>query len=334
MKLKRIDALASVHPYLYHYTNAEGFKGIVRSNSIWATHFRDLNDSSEIFHLKTSLIEALSTKLLGDLKAYRSAGIDNRRLVERNGGVRVLSKRLAAGWIDALYKSTFEKSESDRAGFFGVSSFCSHAGDHEYERVNGLLSQWRAYGRDGGYCLIFDTAEMIRLLEFEKAKYFYLHAELGPARYLFNVTSISDNFPELLGLSADIVKARLADDKNIGLLASKSFVPFVMAAALTKHRGFYEEREVRLLAIPATDVADAQIRDKAGYKVMSMKAELLLDRGGSKKRYISLFEGSGRLPLVKVLVGPSREQKSNVKFAKELLKGAVPVVSSQTPYVQ
>ena len=33
-------------PELYHYTSEAGFRGIVASNSLWATFFEDLNDSA------------------------------------------------------------------------------------------------------------------------------------------------------------------------------------------------------------------------------------------------------------------------------------------------
>jgi hypothetical protein len=35
---------------LYHYTTAAGCEGILRSNQLWATNPRYLNDSSELSH--------------------------------------------------------------------------------------------------------------------------------------------------------------------------------------------------------------------------------------------------------------------------------------------
>jgi len=34
---------------LYHYTSSEGLMGILRSNSIFATHIRYLNDTQELY---------------------------------------------------------------------------------------------------------------------------------------------------------------------------------------------------------------------------------------------------------------------------------------------
>ncbi|MFO1205708.1 MAG: hypothetical protein U1E63_08295 [Burkholderiales bacterium] len=40
-------SLVEAHPYLYHYTTAEGLKGIVESQQLWATNIAYLNDAEE-----------------------------------------------------------------------------------------------------------------------------------------------------------------------------------------------------------------------------------------------------------------------------------------------
>ncbi len=58
-----------------------------------------------------------------------------------------------------------------------ICSFCNHAGDNEYERNNGLLSQWRGYGGEGRFALVFDTSGLDRLLSCEwYAQYLVIHA--------------------------------------------------------------------------------------------------------------------------------------------------------------
>jgi hypothetical protein len=47
-----VSGLAAAHPELHHYTTFAGLKGIVESNTLWATHFLDLNDSREVFLLE------------------------------------------------------------------------------------------------------------------------------------------------------------------------------------------------------------------------------------------------------------------------------------------
>ena len=50
-------ALIERHPEL-HYTTA-GLEGILKTNTLWATHFLNLSDSSEIILLKKPLVDAL-----------------------------------------------------------------------------------------------------------------------------------------------------------------------------------------------------------------------------------------------------------------------------------
>jgi hypothetical protein len=42
-------------PVIYHYTDAVGLLGIVRSKEIWASHAAFLNDSSEVVYIKRVL---------------------------------------------------------------------------------------------------------------------------------------------------------------------------------------------------------------------------------------------------------------------------------------
>ncbi len=48
---------------LYHYTTAEGLKGIIESDKIWATNYRYVNDLTEIFYSDEILREEILRKL-------------------------------------------------------------------------------------------------------------------------------------------------------------------------------------------------------------------------------------------------------------------------------
>jgi hypothetical protein len=52
--------LQAEHPELFHYTSRPAFEAIVTSNTLWATHFRDLNDKNEIATLKPPLLRLLA----------------------------------------------------------------------------------------------------------------------------------------------------------------------------------------------------------------------------------------------------------------------------------
>jgi hypothetical protein len=114
---------------LYHYTDATGLLGIVRSGVIWASNAGFLNDSSELVHVKHvygSVTEKLKDK-------YDLAGINNL--------------------LDALGRISIDIATQNYDVF--VSCFCA-TGD--------LLSQWRGYPPwGGGYAIGFSAARLPKL---------------------------------------------------------------------------------------------------------------------------------------------------------------------------
>lgn len=50
-----------VHDLVYHYTTLSGLKGILESQSLYATNFAFLNDSREIHQIRPRLEEAILT---------------------------------------------------------------------------------------------------------------------------------------------------------------------------------------------------------------------------------------------------------------------------------
>lgn len=105
----------SAHPrYLYHYTDAKGLEGILRTGTLWATDVRYLNDSSELNHT--------ISRIRACLKA---------RLAKTLGGPRqVLLEHLERSFDNFFHSSPIH-----------VACFCQD---------DDLLSQWRGYGDGGG----------------------------------------------------------------------------------------------------------------------------------------------------------------------------------------
>jgi hypothetical protein len=324
------DSLAERHPHLYHYTDGAGLRGIVESNSLRATYFGNLNDANEILELRVPLVRELSRRLEPFVKEIRAKGSRRSRVISRLGGNAVVAQRLARTWANALYSTTFETK--DKLGLCCITSFCSHANDQAYERENGLLSQWRGYGGDGGFCLVFDTAALSRQLEAERKTYFFLHAELQAAHYPIEGASPIDVFESLLTLSEGVIKKAVEGDRDFS--SAELFVPFVGSATAFKHRGFFEEREVRLVAMAGTKFADDNIKDLEGYTPMPLREPTTILRDGVPRQYISLFgKDCDRLPIERVIVGPSRTQSDNVAIARKIVGNSIPVSKSATPFV-
>ena len=80
-------SLAEEHPELFHYTNAAGLAGIIKNQTLWATHYAYLNDSEEIKHFHKNrlpnILQGVVDIRLNELikQDPRSA----RSIIEQNG---------------------------------------------------------------------------------------------------------------------------------------------------------------------------------------------------------------------------------------------------------
>jgi hypothetical protein len=111
---------------LYHYTTAEGLLGILAEQTIWATNFRYLNDSTEFLY-GLSIVRALAARN----KA--------RRVGDRRGPWLEL--------LDAMCDAVAANSNLYTACF---------------SELRDDLSQWRAYGgrAEDRFCLGFNAGSL------------------------------------------------------------------------------------------------------------------------------------------------------------------------------
>ncbi len=111
---------------LFHYTSAEGLKGIVENNELWASSAYFLNDSAEITYGYGVLREVLERWVQTCKHDEYSLTLGLARDLLRGFGHDLLNKNL----VHPIY----------------LACFCEDG---------NLLSQWRAYGQSGGYSLAF-----------------------------------------------------------------------------------------------------------------------------------------------------------------------------------
>src|SRR5579863_7496945 len=109
---------------LFHYTTADGLKGIIEDNCLHASSAYFLNDSSEIDY------------------GYRVLdGVFEEFEKHRPSWPSILTVRLVRE-LRQMFSS--EAARVKRMKSIYVACFCEDG---------NLLSQWRAYGQSGGYCL-------------------------------------------------------------------------------------------------------------------------------------------------------------------------------------
>lgn len=325
--------LPEVHPELLHYTSVSGLMGILESQSLRATHSAFLNDSMEIaVFFDTRLAKVLESGIRAELAANPELQVlpqFARTPQEANSTIG----RYATEMADAIRTTTH------RFNHPYIACFSAPASDRV--RIDGLLSQWRGYGKDGGYALVFDTSRLEQLLKIESATFWYQHAQWGDVHYHQDDEDLAHAEPEIVAAEEELRRsiARFIKDPVPAELES-TFEPVATLSCLFKHWGFHEEREVRIVAIPPN--ADLVREGRAGGELRPVRSPKMFVRGGTPVPYLDLFASEPavaevlRLPIIRIIIGPHPQSQLRRQAVEELLrtKGIVAeVVISQTPYV-
>ncbi|MGX9833134.1 DUF2971 domain-containing protein [Enterobacter hormaechei subsp. xiangfangensis] len=108
---------------VFHYTDLNGFKGIVEGNTLWATNIHHLNDSKEYHHGMKCFLNALD---FIDVKYFDPS---------MKGSIEVM----------------MEHFMRNQGAYIFSTSFCL---------ISDQLSQWRGYGNKQGVCIEFDENEL------------------------------------------------------------------------------------------------------------------------------------------------------------------------------
>lgn len=319
--------LLNLHKELHHYTSREGLKGILQTNSLWATHFSNLSDSSELFVLKEPFEVDLSRAMKLFLIRKMKGSFKERRNIDKFGGADVVSRSLAHDLIDAVYEVAFRGGPGEPLAEAFITSFCSHAKDQKYEQENGLLSQWRGYGRGGRYALVFDAHELDALLAEEWRAHYWAFLSIREVKYLDAPQNAFQYFPGLLDAFQEVIKNRLEASP---IKTHEWITLFVHAATILKHRGFHEEREIRIVGVPHSTTA---IKEPGWQEHLRRYPQPKPVQSIGSRRYLALFDTLSRpLPIKRIIIGPGANQKDDCDFAKSLVSGKTKVICSETPY--
>lgn len=202
---------------LFHYTDLNGFKGIVENSSIWATNIHFMNDKNEFIH--------------GCLCFKNAIDYLNEDVVP-SGLKRML--KTAISKYDDLGLVAHEKSRH----VYSIS-FC---------RGVDKLSQWRGYGNSQGVSIEFDELELINGLERDNLSFKY-----GDVIYTEENSTVEIN-ERITGFFSNISEQYLEVNKDEGAGYANSFMSFITANILIesnipflKNSGFAEENEFRLV---------------------------------------------------------------------------------------
>jgi hypothetical protein len=325
------------YPELIHYTGPNGLDGILRTQTLWATHAAFLNDATELGLFRKRLPEFLHADVENALLALSAASDSYRLAFVQEGGTSVVATRISGEWAQLMHDTLIgTDGEAPNIEFY-IASFCTAPSDQKQVSAHGLLSQWRGYGREGGYALVFDTGGFNDLL-LEETRRWQCQITFGDVAYEND--------------SQDVVITKMGDDlesiaraigewvKNPSKAPENTFRPFISCAARYKHWGFYEEHEIRIIV----SVSGERI-SKATSPVELEKLEKPrhhVQRHGVEVPCLHLFErtidGAKRsLPISRIIVGPHRDQERRHLGVKSLLAElglTIPVTKSAIPYVE
>lgn len=327
------------HDVLYHYTTVGGLKGILENQCLWATHYSHLNDTTEIGHFRGELKKRLRPQFKKEIRARYRSNSRIKRKIQKRGGLKNVTDTTVDEFVDRFFNVTFtpRKRGITICEPF-ITSFCSHISDDEYERENGLLSQWRSYG-GGGYAIVFGTLELSNLRLRESDEFDYSPLYIGDVVYEGDEEAFHEEFSEFISqLEAKFHDEIMGNnDPPDDLLEEvvKSFTRY-------KHRGFREEREVRIVASPLThelrEAAYEQMPDSAPGSLLPLKEIKTRGTGNDKIRYIELLnfsENHPGLPIRRIIVGPGNDQEIREKKAHGWTRGmGIEITLSETPYIE
>lgn len=321
----------SRHPEVYHYTKPGAFEGIISSQTLWCSHYREMisdehktTDKNEIELAREPLIAAVAPLMDALIEKNENQKFSRpmRRSWRKLGG----GQQTARDLVNALYGATYDGKAAYSSLDPYLFSFSTHADDTAFEREHGVRSQWDRYTGGEGYCLVFDLGKVCDLLKQEGEARYWAWLTLDPVRY--DDTPIENLYPELVSGLADILRQVLSGVKT----PEAATKDFLRGTTLLKNANYTSEREVRIVAIPGTATL-ARHAAKEYPLEFDSKQPLPEIRPRpdphSDKHYVALFSGLNvRLPIKRVIVGPGVRQAERAARAKTIL-GDVPITVSQ-----
>jgi hypothetical protein len=321
-------ALREEHPELMHYTTADGLWGIVTSKTLWASHSGFLNDSEEVVGF---LDNRLPMILKPELEKLVSESVE---LIARVKAASQQGCDLLDQWLKKVLVGFKEAQEKTQDHY--VISFCT--ANDQWVSQNGLLSQWRGYGPDGGYAIVFDAKGLSSLLDNDAGIYHDSEETLycGAVQYDRGIEELSFVRDEQVLQHVQRVRNEFASCFR-QQKPWEDYDAFDSIAALStfwKHRGFEEEKEVRIVVGEPSPKIQLEIADQVTTPFRKIHS---FSRNGTAVPCIHLFEDHKlkTFPIRRVIVGPHPDKRQRKKAIEILLHNNdinADVVVSDTPF--
>jgi Protein of unknown function (DUF2971) len=209
---------------LAHYASLEVLEKIMTNNEIWFSNPLFMNDLQEV---RFGTLEGL--------KAFNEFA-RTPHFLEACGG-----SQEKVEMIYTAFHGYFMQFDAEHV--LDVYVFC--LSEHDPNNWDGLLSMWRGYGANAtGAALVFKTD--------------FLTLRTGSPLLLAKVDYASEQkrmawMKTILSDCAAVLKQHAIPDDKLYHVAWNMFALMKLYALLSKHHGFIEEREWRIIYLPERD---------------------------------------------------------------------------------
>jgi Protein of unknown function (DUF2971) len=268
-----------------HYTTAEAAMKILQSREVWMRKSSCMSDFLEVQYGLQRLIEAYQKSNAS--KRFRTA-------------------------LDSVFKGISEEAAQLFDGWrphFEIDTYFTCVSEHEdAEDLFGRLSMWRAYSETTGIALVLKNSVFIN-----PADGFGAYA--SPVAYLdaSQFEKEFDRVAENVCNSLDLIRSRTRED-----IKARIFNMLRLTSVSTKHPGFREEREWRIVYCPTLE--------KSAY----LKEDIQVVKGIPQPVYKIPLQNIEQVGLVaaipdlldRIIIGPSQYPFALAEAFVRLLKDA------------
>ena len=326
--------------YVYHYTSAEGLKGILESKSLWATNTEYLNDFREIKEgidtikpLREEFSEFSQEKLEEIYAKHKGIPLKDIKNKMQNADIDKVNKFLASFW-DAL-------DENELSDIYTVS----------FTTERDSLNHWLTYGSEQtSYCIKFNKDKLHDNEYFIRHKFLIDYADVVYERTKEMLHLLIEKcLPEVLDCSLDESLDKNELNRKLSKLVIEAFNDIAFKVASIKNKAFMYEKEYRfILYSPGFVVINDEPKVNYFDFIECSYIDFVELKNGEKEffplKYRTLKSGIiapyRAIPFPKnsieeIIIGPSENNELAVKGLKSLLSSLnfdVEVSSTQTSF--
>lgn len=273
-------------PLLAHYTSISTFENILRNDELWFSNPLEMND-----------IEELIFGMREGARCFRS-----------HEGIR---EACGSGDIHAKLINNFDHYFLKFGEKHAFNTYILCFSEHISSNDNGVLSMWRGYGQNGnGVSIVIDT----NFINYnEDSPFIIAPVEYGSAEKRINW--INTKLDEFSGFLKEVEK----NDKNLDTLAYIWIQRLTVFSLFTKHDGFKEESEWRVVYMSERDKTETlkpmlsyQATDDGLQPKLKLKLSEIPDSSGGKIELQKLIH--------KIILGPTTSSAIAAKTLQRMVE--------------